>query len=114
MDGVFIPNHGYVLISDVGSNDKTALLCHTNRPALHRSHHSGGDWYTPNGIRVVSENSAGVRGFVRNRGPMMVRLLKNSSNVALQGIYHCSIQDNEFTNQTVYVGLYNHDKGGIA
>ena len=114
LNGAFIPNHGYVLISDVGSNDTTALLCHTNRPPLHRLHHSEGDWYTPVGTRVVSKSSIGVRGFVRNRGPMVVRLLKSSSNVALEGIYHCSIQDNKFTNQTVYVGLYNHDKGGIA
>ena len=28
-----VPNHGYVLISDIGSTNNTALLCHTNRPA---------------------------------------------------------------------------------
>ena len=28
-----IPNHGYVVISDIGTDDDTALLCHTNRPA---------------------------------------------------------------------------------
>ena len=28
-----IPNHGYVMISDIGSTVNTALLCHTNRPA---------------------------------------------------------------------------------
>ena len=28
-----IPNHGYVVISDIGFTDGTALICNTNRPA---------------------------------------------------------------------------------
>ena len=30
LNGDIIPNHGYVLISDIGFTDDTALLCHTN------------------------------------------------------------------------------------
>ena len=33
LNGEVIPNHGYVEISDIGSSDITALLCHTDRPA---------------------------------------------------------------------------------
>ena len=32
LDGTVIPNHGYVEISDIGSTDDFALLCHTNFP----------------------------------------------------------------------------------
>ena len=33
LNGVIIPNHGYVVMSDIGSaGDDTALICHTNRP----------------------------------------------------------------------------------
>ena len=33
LNGDIIRNHGYVVISDIGSTDNTALLCHTNHPA---------------------------------------------------------------------------------
>ena len=43
-----IPNHGYVVISDIGSTDDTALICHTNRPStLNNNADSGGDWFAP-------------------------------------------------------------------
>ena len=34
LNGSIVPNHGYVVISDIGTaNDDTALFCHTNHPA---------------------------------------------------------------------------------
>ena len=42
LNGVVIPNHGYVIISDIGNaGDDTALLCHTNHPA----DMINGNWY---------------------------------------------------------------------
>ena len=35
-----IPNHDYIVISDIGSTDNTALICHTNSPANYT--HFGG------------------------------------------------------------------------
>ena len=96
----FIPNHGYVVISDI---DGTALLCHTNHPPDPVSGHSGGDWYAPDGDRV---NFAEVPGFTKNRGPMVVRL-RPSTGTPARGIYRCEINDNTETKQTVYVGLYS-------
>ena len=101
------PNHGYVVISDIGSTDSTALLCHTNRPPLASSNHSGGNWYAPDGDRV---NLDDVPGFTRNRGPMVVRLKKTTCNPA-HGIYHCSVMDADGNDKIVRVGLYNDGKG---
>ena len=98
----FIPNHGYVVIDDIGSTDDTALLCHTNRPPDPVSGHSDGNWFAPDGKRV---NENDVPGFFRNRGPMVVRL-RPSTGTPAQGIYHCEVNDTE-TQQTVYVGLYS-------
>ena len=67
-----IPNHGYVEISDIGSNDTAALLCHTNRPAI------GGDWLAPDGDTVGSLGSTDVPGFERNRGPVLVRMRRSN------------------------------------
>ena len=114
-----IPNHGYVVISDIGSTDDTALICYTNRPARALYANSGGDWFGPTGI-VVGGLTIGidnVPGFMRNRDPMIVRLLRNTatdppSGIPSEGIFHCAVEDATFTVQTVYIGLYNSG-GGI-
>ena len=111
LNGDIIPNHGYVVISDIGSTDDTALICHTNRPPLYNGAHSGGNWFAPDDTRVYGNN---VPGFRRNRGPMIVRLLRNNAtDPPSEGIYHCLVEDDTFTVQTLSVGLYNNG-GGIG
>ena len=108
LNGDIIPNHGYVTISDIGSTDNTALLCHTNRPATDGGN-SGGDWHAPDGTRAFGNDVPGLR---RNRSPMVVRLLRNTAtDPPAEGIYDCVIEDNTLTLQTVYVGLYNSGRG---
>ena len=106
-----IPNHGYVVISDIGSTDDTALICHTNHPAtLSNNAHSGGDWVGPDETRV---NGNDVPGFRRARGPMMVKLLRNTATDSpSEGIYQCLVEDDTNTLQIVHVGLYSSG-GGI-
>ena len=105
-----IPNNGYVVISDIGSTDDTALLCHTNRSP--GSRHSGGQWFAPNGQGVGGTGTTDVPGFGRNRDPMVVRLLRNTDTCTpAQGIYWCSIMDADGNNQVVHVGLYNDGEG---
>ena len=110
LNGEVIPNHGYVEISDIGSSDTTALLCHTNRPVPAGSTHSGGDWFTPDRDRVETLGSTALPGFEMNRGPMLVKL-KRTSGTPDEGIYHCDVNDAAETPQTVYVGLYNTGAG---
>ena len=105
LNGEIIRNHSYVYISDIGSTDNTALLCITNRPPT-GSTHSGGDWFAPGGTKVGSLGTTDVPGFSRTRGPMVVRLKRNTGT-ADEGIYHCDVMDNTETDQRVYVGLYN-------
>ena len=106
-----IPNHGYVVIWDIGSTDDTALICHTNRPPPNNTANSGGNWFAPDNGRV-GEPGIVVPGFRRNRGPMMVRLLRNTAtDPPSEGIYHCLVEDDTLTEQTVYVGLYNSEEG---
>ena len=104
-------------ISDVGSTNDTALICHTNRPATTSSlgyFHSGGDWFTPNG-KTIYYNDYLHPAFRRDRGPMMVILLRNTAtiNPPLKGIYQCLVEDKTLTEQTVFVGLYNSGGGTI-
>ena len=55
VDDDIIPNHGYVVVSDIGSTNATALICHTNRPAtVNNNVHSGGNWFAPLGRQLIS------------------------------------------------------------
>ena len=107
LNGTVIPNHGYVGINDIGSNDDSALLCHTNNPPPPGDINSGGDWRAPDGTRVSGTD---VPGFARTRGSMVVRL-KRVSGTAPEGIYQCTIDDAALTRQMVYVGLYTTGRG---
>ena len=101
-----IPNHGYVVISDIGSTDDTALICHTNH---YRRHHSGGDWFAPDDTRV---NGNDVPGFKRSRAPMMVRLLRSTIIAPpSEGIYACLVEDATNIIQRISVGIYNSGEG---
>ena len=112
LNGEVIPNHGYVEISDIGSSDTTALLCHTNRSPPPGSITSGGDWFAPDGNRLGGPGSTDVPGFERNRDPMVVRLRRRTSESPDEGIYICVIIDATDTLHTAYVGLY-YSGGGI-
>ena len=101
------------MISDIGSTgDNTALLCHTNREATFENDvgipNSGGNWFA---LDQTIVNSNDVPGFRRNRGPMVVRLFRETATDPAEGIYHCVIEDDTFTEQTLYVGLYNSGGG---
>ena len=52
-----------------------------------------------------------VPGFYRNRGPMVVRLLRNTAtDLPAEGLYQCSIDDATFIHE-LYFGLYNSERG---
>ena len=101
-----ISDHGYVAISDIGSTNDAALICHTKHPP---TSHSRGDWFTPGG-RVV--NSDSVPGFRRHESPIAMRLFKNNATDPEQeGIYQCVVKFDVLAEQTVHMGLYH--SGGI-
>ena len=107
LNDTVVPNNGYVAISDIGYTDKSALICHTNRPAI--GAHSGGDWYGPNGEKVDHSTGVTVPGFVRNRAPMIVRLKRFYIGSPSHGIYYCVANDSMNTSHTSYVGVYDSE-----
>ena len=113
LNGDNIPNHGYVVISDIGTTEGTALLCNTNY-LPDGGGNSGGSWYVPGGSTVSSLSGVSTADFGRNRGPGLVRLIRNfaATGTPTEGIYSCTVQDDTMTLQTVYVGLYNSGRGG--
>ena len=95
-------------ISDIGSNDNSALLCHTNFPPPPGSTTSGGNWWAPTGTRIFFTDVPGV---TLSRGSMVARLKRRVSGDPPEGIYRCTIDDAASIPQMVYVGLYNTGRG---
>ena len=107
LNGSVIPNHGYILISDIGFTDETALLCNTNLAPSDDQMYYEGSWFSPNKTKVHEE---GAQGFLSNRDASVVRLKKiNSTDDLQQGLYSCEINDT--STDTVYVGLYHGAEG---
>ena len=105
--GVLYSDHDPVAMSNVGSNDSSAIICYTNYSDVHGSEHEG-NWISPDGTRVDSSGS--VPGFRTTRGPLTVRLLR-TSGTPQQGIYRCVVQNDTAVLYTVHVGLYNSGEG---
>ena len=91
-------------LTDIGDGND-GLLCITN--GVNGS--VRGDWYFPDGTRVLStQNDSDIYGN-RDHDKMMVRL--NRRQGGEDGIYHCEIPDAMNVTQTIYIGVYNTSCG---
>ena len=117
LNGTVIPNHGLVLLEDIGESG-TALLCTTDLVACCRRNDTAfyssplGNWFFPNGTALPNMiiNAQGlVWNFYRNRGPSVVRMNRRRGGV--NGIYHCDIPDQSGNTQSLHVGVYTRNTG---
>ena len=118
--GQTVPNHSYVDLSLVGTSDSNSVQCHThlgtccnNTEGSHR-----GDWYFPNGSRLLFSSTGGD--IFEQRVAQRVDIHRRYNATSPSGIYRCDIPtdavyDNTGSSvrDTVYVGLYTKG-GGIA
>ena len=102
--GENLPTHGYVAISQLENTD-TALVCRTDR--------AGGDsdagWFNPNGT-MIEFNANSSQGFYSSEDTDGIRLLLGTG-IPVEGIYTCRATDSSSNTQTVFVGLYNENRG---
>ena len=111
LNGAIIPNHGFVLLDNIGESSNS-LRCLTNNTACCGRAQSPymdilGDWYYPNDT-VVANTGNGWE-FYRNRGQSVVRLNRRRDGV--DGIYRCVIPDAEGVNQIMFIGVYTANTG---
>ena len=109
--GTNLPNHSYVDLTLVGGavDGSDSVQCHTDL-ATCCSRLEGanrGDWYFPNGSRLLFDFYGGDIGEWR----LAQRVdLRRRNNAATSGIYCCTIETNAVNDddgrETVYVGLY--------
>ena len=111
LNGAIIPNHGFVLLDNIGEFPNSLLCLTNNRACCARDQSPGryilGDWYYPNGTGVV--NSGVQWDFYRNRGQSVVRLNRRRGGV--DGIHRCVIPDAEGVDQTMFIGVYTASTG---
>ena len=97
-------------LEEIGEGNDT-LLCLTNY--TRQSPYTGdmgnaiGNWYFPNGSRVLSSQSQSS--FYRTRSQMAIRMNRRRDGV--EGIYHCEIRDAMNVTQTIYIGVYSASTG---
>ena len=106
-----IPNDGYVVFSDIGT-DASGLLCNTDRFDCCRTSGSSvapGQWYLPDGTQVGSftqefANDPTENFFSRNRGPRVVRL-NRFGNPSERGRFRCEVPNAARDIVTIYVNI---------
>ena len=104
LNGTTYQNNSIVTLTDIGEGNG-ALLCMTNLTSVNGS--VRGDWYFPNGTRVLStHNNSEIH---RTRDQSVVRM--NRRGGGEEGIYHCEIPDAMNVTQTIYIGVYNTNSG---
>ena len=111
--GQSIPNHGYVNLSNVGSDKNDSVQCNTDLSTCCSGTEGSdrGDWYCPAETRVPFAESGNI--VYESRGAQQV-LLQYSGYVGIpvSGIYRCDIETkkssvtDEVGHETAYVGLY--------
>ena len=111
MNGAIIPNHGFVLLDNIGKSRESLRCLTDNRACCGRGQSPGegilGDWYYPNGTGVA--NNGEMWEFYRDRGQSVVRMNRRRGGVT--GIYCCVIPDAAGVNQNIYIGVYTAASG---
>ena len=109
-----VDGSGRILITDIGYTVNSALLCQSS--LVHSD--VGKNWYlhptnksTANSDRIISAGQSD-RGWHRNRGPRVVRLWRNLTTTAKEGVFTCNIDGD--SNTPVSVGIYYHSESMIT
>ena len=103
LNGTTYQNNSVVTLEDIGEGDD-ALLCVINLTDC--CSHGDGNWYFPNGSRVLSHSDWD---FYRDRGKMVVRLYRRRGGE--DGIYCCEMPDSMNVTQSIYIGVYTTGDG---
>ena len=98
-----IPNHSYVNLSTVGTDNVDAVQCHTDLFTCCSGAQGPdrGDWFFPDGNRLQFYSYSDV---YEGRNDRVVHLFY-TSNGGTSGIYRCDVQTSD-GRKSAYIGLY--------
>lgn len=112
LKGTTYQNNSLVSLEDIGENDN-ALLCLTDLTLCCRAPYTGipgyavGNWYFPNGTRVLSSTTKWE--IYRTRGQNLIYLHLRRGGAT--GIYRCTIPDGAGVYHNITIGLYTAGSG---
>ena len=109
--GTTYQNNSIVTLEEIGELDAT-LFCITDKTVCCRPPYTDlgpvvGNWFFPNGTRVLSRGDQ--RDIYRTRGQSVVHLHRRRGG--LEGIYRCEIPDATNVIQSITIGVYTLDTG---
>ena len=107
INGTPVPNHGYVLLEQIGEVDSETLVCVTNNTECCSNETVTGEWLFPNGSHIP-HSSQGL-GFYTSKSSQKVHLHRKHGSAS--GIYRCEIPDTSGVQQTLYAGIYSKSSG---
>ena len=107
--GAGLPNHSYVDLGAVGTDNRTSVWCRTDLETCCRINDGPhcGQWFFPDGVALPTDDI-----YVAEE-PQRVELRRANNAISPTGIYRCEIPTNAVHDDTdisvratVYVGLY--------
>ena len=113
LNGNVIPNHGLVIIDDIGNTDFDSLLCTTDLEVCCDDERLG-NWRYPNYQPVRSrKDSSTYHNFFVSRGSSQLRLHRKLKPVREEGLFRCEVPEAASypNNAVVLVGIYGHNRG---
>ena len=116
LKGTTYQNNSLVSLEDIGEDD-TALLCLTDLTVCCKTPYTGiigyavGNWFFPNGTRVVSNTTkTGEQWEIfRTRGQHFIYLHRRRGGAT--GIYRCTIPDGAGVHRNITIGVYTANTG---
>ena len=91
-----------------------ALFCSTDRrECCDNESDIHGNWFLPNGSKVLATNNTHFEPAYVTRGNQTVGLnrVNNNSLKLPSGVYHCEMMDKNNTTHHLYAGIYHENKG---
>ena len=109
--GVSYPNHGLVLLSEVGEGADNSLECVSDDTACCSSTSSfRGEYYFPDDNVIPIASQIGVGGYFRSRTNDRIRLNRRGGTTT--GLFRCRIRTQANTNgENLYIGVYDESSG---
>ena len=109
------PNNSIVTITDIGVGDN-ALFCLSDSSSCCRSSDGigSGDWLFPGKSSTVDgSGDTSFADFSTGRRASAVLLNRRNNTIEPEGLYRCDVIDARHTLQSLYIGIYTMNRGGI-
>ena len=109
--GVSYPNHGLVLLSEVGEGADNSLECVSDDTACCSTTSSfRGEYYFPDMTQVPIAGLIGDGGYFRGRTNDRIRLNRRGGTTT--GLFRCQIRTQSNANgENLYIGVYDESSG---